>query len=65
LCIARKFEQTRRFALTWSKYVDRLRTIIGYDRICVMDAGMIAVRLHVFKLLYSALTIHPGIRYPS
>lgn len=23
--------------------IDRLRTIIGYDRICVLDAGQIAV----------------------
>jgi ABC-type multidrug transport system fused ATPase/permease subunit len=26
--------------LTWS--ADRLRTIVGYDRICVLDAGQIA-----------------------
>ncbi|KAG1790163.1 uncharacterized protein HD556DRAFT_1392951 [Suillus plorans] len=39
----------------------RHRTIIGYDRICVMDAGTIAVRPHVFKLFYSVLTIHSGI----
>ena len=25
--------------------IDRLRTIIGYDRICVLDAGQIAVSL--------------------
>ena len=27
-----------------SLLTDRLRTIIGYDRICVLDAGEIAVR---------------------
>ena len=26
-------------------HVDRLRTIISYDRICVLDAGMIAVSI--------------------
>lgn len=27
---------------TYSRIPDRLRTIIGYDRICVLDAGQIA-----------------------
>ena len=31
--------------LAKSLRADRLRTIIGYDRICVLDAGQIAVSL--------------------
>ena len=31
--------------LAESLRTDRLRTIIGYDRICVLDAGQIAVSL--------------------
>jgi ABC-type multidrug transport system fused ATPase/permease subunit len=49
LCIARKAESTVVFfcfdllinvSVIW---LDRLRTIISYDRICVLDAGQIAV----------------------
>jgi len=45
LCIARKPIEPFNFALfTFSViYLDRLRTIISYDRICVLDAGQIAV----------------------
>ena len=32
--------------------VDRLRTIISYDRICVLDAGQIAVSLFPFDLVH-------------
>ena len=45
LCIARAyFEMTLPFLHNFSYAIlsDRLRTIIGYDRICVMDAGRIA-----------------------
>jgi ABC-type multidrug transport system fused ATPase/permease subunit len=31
-------------------YADRLRTIISYDRICVLDAGIIAVCIPFFCL---------------
>ena len=46
LCIARSFPSSlcNRFCdLVVS--LDRLRTIISYDRICVLDAGQIAVSL--------------------
>ena len=33
-------------------FLDRLRTIISYDRICVLDAGQIAVRLFIFYFYY-------------
>ena len=49
LCIARKPNDTFFFGLVhlfiiMFCYLDRLRTIISYDRICVLDAGQIAVR---------------------
>jgi hypothetical protein len=49
LCIARAFLQTRMIDLYLLKThsLDRLRTIIGYDRICVLDAGVIAVSIFV------------------
>lgn len=44
LCIARMYPVTfcLPIVLTLLCLLDRLRTIIGYDRICVMDAGKIA-----------------------
>lgn len=44
LCIARSFlsHGLPSFAPVLTFVTDRLRTIIGYDRICVMDAGGIA-----------------------
>ena len=56
LCIARKL--TERVFIIFALFtpfffmfcdLDRLRTIISYDRICVLDAGQIAVSfsLHV------------------
>ena len=45
LCIARKPNELRllfTFLLMFCD-LDRLRTIISYDRICVLDAGQIAV----------------------
>ena len=45
LCIARKFQTShrgRRASILTITPIDRLQTIIGYDRICVMDAGRIA-----------------------
>ena len=32
-------------------FLDRLRTIISYDRICVLDAGQIAVRLFIIIII--------------
>ena len=44
-------------------FLDRLRTIIAYDRICVLDAGQIVVRFYwsrpPFSLIY--LSIYIGI----
>ena len=43
LCIARKSPSGRFCSGFVDHHVDRLRTIISYDRICVLDAGTIAV----------------------
>ena len=48
LCIARKPQKKRTISLDHLFFsdltlLDRLRTIIAYDRICVLDAGQIAV----------------------
>jgi ABC-type multidrug transport system fused ATPase/permease subunit len=43
LCIARQSNRARMLTLSLvTILLDRLRTIISYDRICVMDAGRIA-----------------------
>jgi hypothetical protein len=56
LCIARTVGMRHCFALAYSHYADRLRTIIRYDKICVMDADTIAVSRRAFKLSYPVLT---------
>jgi ABC-type multidrug transport system fused ATPase/permease subunit len=43
LCIARESVSFRK-SIPFDLCTDRLATIIAYDRICVMDAGQIAVR---------------------
>ena len=43
--------------------IDRLRTIIGYDRICVLDAGEIAVRPRGYLHSEERLTRASGIRH--
>ena len=43
LCIARKFHLGYSSFAIADHQADRLRTIISYDRICVLDAGTIAV----------------------
>jgi ABC-type multidrug transport system fused ATPase/permease subunit len=49
LCIARALNTVvPEVSLTDIRTIDRLRTIIGYDRICVLDAGAVAVCHHVF-----------------
>ena len=55
LCIARTYTQAH--ATRWQLIflADRLRTIISYDRICVLDAGQIAVSLLVLQ--YGMLTV--------
>ena len=48
LCIARALNTVvPEVSLTDTRTIDRLRTIIGYDRICVLDAGAVAVCHHV------------------
>ena len=53
LCIARKSRSDRFCSAFVDHHVDRLRTIIAYDRICVLDAGTIAVRI-LWLLRWSA-----------
>jgi ABC-type transport system involved in Fe-S cluster assembly fused permease/ATPase subunit len=48
LCIARESRSFQCWS-TCNPRIDRLSTIISYDRICVLDAGQIAVRqIHCF-----------------
>ena len=42
LCIAREFVTLSCFISCITPLSDRLRTIISYDKICVMDAGQVA-----------------------
>lgn len=46
LCIARKFSHAHIAHPRAHPIPDRLRTIISYDRILVLDAGKVAVRAH-------------------
>lgn len=50
-----------------SLYLDRLRTIISYDRICVLDAGQIAVKTPFYLSSHKSEHIFHGIgiRYTS
>lgn len=43
LCIARTFHLGHSSSAFADQRADRLRTIISYDRICVLDAGTITV----------------------
>ena len=64
LCIARKPNEPKRFFLfSFSDLAtDRLRTIISYDRICVLDAGQIAVSfLLIVVRVNSKLMVVSGI----
>jgi ABC-type transport system involved in Fe-S cluster assembly fused permease/ATPase subunit len=40
--------------------IDRLRTIIGYDRICVLDAGQIAVSVSFIRTHFQLVRGEPN-----
>jgi ABC-type multidrug transport system fused ATPase/permease subunit len=56
LCIARPSLLSFPDNLHLNCFTDRLRTIISYDRICVLDAGQIMVRIFVLVQLSSNFT---------
>lgn len=66
LCIARMLTPTQHVFLLTLSYIDRLRTIISYDRILVMDAGQVAVRARLpFCTGVLPLTFCTGIRHAA
>ena len=66
LCIARTFHLNRLTPCFPDHHVDRLRTILSYDHICVLDAGTIAVCIFWLSVqTFRKNDNELGVRYPG